>query len=68
MLTCSNHLVTRTKLAPAWARRPVQTYNKELRRLIQLDSVVVHLSKDRRTPLLREGPRGPTDSYIQNVG
>ena len=54
-----------TKLAPAWPRRPVQTYKRELHWLIQRASVFAQLPMHRRTPLLAGGPRGPTDSYFR---
>jgi len=54
-----------TKPAPAWPRRSVQTYKKELQWLIQRASIFAQLPMHRRTPLLARGPRGPTDSYFR---
>ena len=53
------------KPAPAWPRRPVLAYIKELHWLIQRASVVAQLPKHRRTPLQARGPRGSTDSYFR---
>ena len=54
-----------TKLAPAWPRRPVQRYKRELHWLIQRASVFAQLPMHRRTPLLERGPRGLMDSYFR---
>ena len=56
------------KLAPAWARWPVQTYNKELRRLIQRSSVVAQLSHHRRTPPLSARAGSADGLMFLNVG
>ena len=56
------------KLAPAWARRLVQTYNKELRRLIQRASVVAQLSHHRRTPPLSASAGSADGLMFQDVG
>ena len=57
-----------TKLAPSWQRRPVQTYNKELRRLIQRASVVAQLSHHRRTPPLSTRAGSADGLMFQDVG
>ena len=48
-------LSSSAKMAPAWARRPVQTQNKELHWLIQRDSVFAQLPMHRHTPLVARG-------------